>query len=256
MVNIKSIFKFNRVFGWLIVLNLVSSVGINPATAEQVKDNNKVIDTDFGLPTHRRDGGSRGSRDNCVASAENQNLIALIPEKTIGINASATPKLFFYVPEITDEKKLEFVLRNERDELMYEAFLSTEGKGIVSIEITSNRRSSLLETEQNYHWYLSMICNNRQRSRDIVVEGWMRQEKIDPAIQEQLNTASTVEQAEVYRDRGFWYDTLSVLTENDSAIKEPMVRQKWLEMLESIGLKELASQPFVKTELLGESIPQ
>ena len=258
MLNIKYTFNFSRILGLLIVFNLVSVGGINSATAEQIKNKPKAkaVDADFGLPTHRRDGGSRGSRDNCVASAENQNLTALIPEQTVGINASATPKLFFHIPEITDQKNLEFVLRNERDELMYEAFLSTKGKGIISIEIPVNLGSNLLQTEQNYHWYLSMICDERQRSRDIVVEGWMRQRKIDTAIREQLNTASSVEQAEVYRDRGFWYDALSVLADNDSAAEESMVRRKWSEMLESIGLIELASQPFVEAKLLGESIPE
>ena len=249
MMNTKSIFEFKRIFGWLIIFNLVSVSGINSATAEQVKNNKaQAVNADFGLPTHRRDGGSRGSRDNCVASAENQNLIALIPEKTIVINASATPKLFFYVPEIAEQKNLEFVLRNERDELMYEALLSTKGKGIMSIDIPLDLSSNLEKTEQNYHWYLSMICNDRQRSRDIVVEGWMRQGKIDPAIREQLNTPSNVDRAEVYRDRGFWYDALSVLADNNSVAEESKVRQKWSQMLESIDLKELASQPFVETE--------
>ena len=258
MSNIKYVIKFTQIFSFLIVFNLVSVKSIHSTTPKQTTDNNnKTVYTDFGLPTHRRDGGSRGSSDNCVASAKNQNLIALIPEQTIVANASATPKLFFYVPEITNQKSLEFVLRNEKDELMYEAFLSTKGKGIMSIEIPANLDFDLLGTEKNYHWYLSMICNEQQRSHDIVVEGWMRQEKIDPAVREQLQTANnSVEQAEVYRDRGFWYDALSVLAENVSVTKEPVVQQKWSQMLESIGLKELASQPFVETELLKESVLQ
>ena len=255
MLNIKFIFEFNRRFSWLIVLNLILFSSINPAIAEQTKSKFETVDSDFGLPTHRRDGGSRGSRDNCVASAENQNLTALIPEEIVRVNMYATPKLFFYVPEITDRQTLEFVLRNERDELVYEAFLSTKGKGIVGIEIPATLRSNLLETEQDYRWYLSMICNDRQRSRDIVVEGWMRQEQIAPAFQEQLNTASSIELAELYSDRGFWYDALSVLAPQ-SAAEAPMARQKWREMLETIGLKTLAAKPFVETELLGESIPQ
>lgn len=255
MLNIKFIFKFNRRFSWLIVLNLILFSWINSAIAEPTQDKLRAVDSDFGLPTHRRDGGSRGSRDNCVASAENQNLIALVPEEIVSVNVSASPKVFFYVPEITDRQTLEFVLRNERDELVYEAFLSTKGEGIVGIEIPAELHSNLLETEPNYHWYLSMICDDRQRSRDIVVEGWMRQAKIDSAIQEQLNTASSIELAELYCDRGFWYDALSALAPQ-SAAEEPMARQKWTEMLETIGLKTLAAKPFVETELLGESISQ
>lgn len=255
MLNTKYIpNNFNKILLKTVSLNLVLFCWMNPAIAEETKGKVKVVNSDFGLPTHRRDGGSRGSRDNCVANAENQNLIALIPEKTVAINASAAPELFFYVPKVSDRRTLEFVLRNEQDELIYEAFLSTRGDGIVSVEVPAHLHSNLLETEQNYHWYLSMICDYRQRSRDIVVEGWMRQEEIDTITKKQLNTASAVKQAEVYRDRGFWYDALSVLADNNSTAERSSIRQKWSQMLESIGLEKLASQPFIEAQLL-ETIP-
>ena len=156
MLNIKHIQnRCTTFFRLLIVLNFVLLVSTNSATAEEKKGRVKAANSDFGLPTHRRDGGSRGSRDNCVSDAENQNLIALIPEKTVGINASAAPKLFFYVPEVNNQRTLEFVLRNEQDELMYEAFLSTEGNGIMSVEVPANIRSNLLQTKQNYHWSIN-----------------------------------------------------------------------------------------------------
>ena len=251
MLNIKfTLSRFSSFLSILILLNVVLVGFANSAVAEQKKEKTKATSSNYGLPTHRRDGGSRGSGDNCVASAD-YNLVALIPDKTVGISASASPKLFFYVPEVTNQKTLEFVLRNEQDELMYEAYLATEGKGIMSVEVPEHVRSNVLETEQNYHWYLSMICDNRQRSRDIVVEGWMRQEAMDFATSQQLNSASPVEKAEVYSDRGFWYDALSVLAENqDSVAEQSMVREKWSELLQSVGLEQLASEPFIKTKLI------
>ncbi len=255
MLNYRSISsKITSLLGLSLVFNFLLLSFANSAIAEQKEEKVKTVNSDFGLPTHRRDGGSRDSLKNCLANAENQNLMALIPDKTIGINASATPKLFFYVPEVKNQRTLEFVLRNEQDELMYEAFLSTAGDGIMSVEIPRDVSSNLLQNDQNYHWYLSMICDRQQRSRDIVVEGWMRQESIDLATQEQLDFASSTEQAEVYNKQGFWYDALSVLAESkEGASDQPMVRQKWSEMLESVGLEELASEPFVKTELIESS---
>ena len=252
--------NFISLLGWSLSLNFLLMGFANSAVAEQQKSkvktvNSDVVISDFGLPTHRRDGGSRGNIDSCVADAENQNLMALIPEKTIGINASASPKLFFYVPAVNNQRTIEFVLRNEQDELMYEAFFSTEGNGIMSVEIPADVSSNLLETDQNYHWYLSMICDQQHRSRDIVVEGWMRQESLDLATQKQLSVASSTEQAEVYKKQGFWYDALSVLADHqDSLAEQPIVRQKWSEMLNSVGLEELASKPFVKTELIKSSV--
>ena len=224
---------------------------VNSATtvkAEQATDS--YHNFDYGLPTNRRDGGSRGNRDNCVANAQNRNLVALVPEKTVGVNASVSPKLFFYVPKVNEHKTLEFVLRNEQDELLYEAFLTTEGEGIMSVEVPADVQSNLLETNQNYHWYLSMICNFQQRSRDIVVEGWMRQEAIDGATKQELNVAGSIEQAELYHEQGFWYDALSTLATNyQSAADRPLIRAKWSELLKSVGLEDLAAKPFIESEI-------
>ncbi|MEM8673818.1 MAG: DUF928 domain-containing protein [Cyanobacteria bacterium P01_G01_bin.67] len=246
--------KFNCFLALFIVLNFFLLSFAHSAMAEQNKGKAKSANSDFGLPTHRRDGGSRGNRDSCLVDADDQSLMALIPENTIGVNSNANPRLFFYVPKINNQKTLEFVLRNEQDELIYEAFFATEGDGIMSVEVPANINSNLLATGENYHWYLSMICDRQQRSRDLVVEGWLRQESIDLATQEQIDVASSVEQAEVYNSQGFWYDALSVLAENqDSLADRPIVRQKWSEMLDSVGLKELAAEPFVETELIESS---
>lgn len=241
--------RLTRLFSLVLVFNLILLGLVNPATAEKKQETNRK--SDFGLPIYRRDGGSRGSQDSCVANAENQNLMALIPQKTVGISASNAPKLFFYVPEVKKQSTLEFVLRNENDQLMYEAFLSTEGNGIMSVEVPADVSSNMLEADQNYHWYLSMICDGQQRSRDIVVEGWMRQEDIDVATQRQLNTANSIEKAEVYHEQGLWFDALSALAENpDSVAEKSLMRQKWSEMLSSVGLEDLVSEPFVETQLV------
>lgn len=242
--------KLTKILSLIMVFNLVLLGFASSANAEREE---KTRMSDFGLPTHRRDGGSRA--DKCIVDAENQNLMALIPQKNVGANASTSPKLFFYIPEVKSQRTLEFIMRNEEDLLMYEAFFTTEGNGIVSVEVPADVAANLLETDENYRWYLSMICDTEQRSRDLVVEGWMRQETIDTATQQELNTVSSIEKAEVYRDRGFWFDALSVLAEDLNLLREQSpARQKWSEMLSSVGLKELASEPFVEVELVASPI--
>lgn len=236
-------------------LALILASSTTAVKAEKATERNNR--SDYGLPTHRRDGGSRGAGDTCVADAQSRNLIALIPEQTVGINASAVPKLFFYIPKVSRQKTLEFVLRNEQDELMYEAFLTTEGDGIMSVEVPTDVQSNLLKEDQNYHWYLSMICNFKQRSRDIVVEGWMRQSTIDVATKQELNTANSIEQAEFYHDKGFWYDALSVLASNQqSSAETPLVKEKWSELLGSVGLEDLATKPFIESELVEANLQE
>lgn len=246
--------KISSLFCLSIALHLLIVNFGHQAIAEETNGKAKTVNSDFGLPTHRRDGGSRGNWNHCVANPENQNLMALIPDDAIASNSTTNPKLFFYVPKTSSQKTLEFVLRDAQDELIYEAFFSTEGDGILSVEVPDRVSSNLLATEGNYHWYLSLICDRHQRSRDLVVEGWLRQESMNPVAQEQINRVGTVQQAEAYHQQGFWYSALSVLAEDpDLFAQQPLLRQKWTEMLGSVGLEELAAEPFVDKELIEAS---
>lgn len=244
--------EISKMFSLLVTLNiLLLSFSAPTSAAETTNQNNN---SDYGLPTHRRDGGSRGINNSCV-SDYNTNLVALVPQETVGINASASPKLFFYVPKLKQQKTLEFVLRNEQDKLMYEAFLTTQGEGIMSVDIPADVQANLIEKDTNYHWYLSMICNSQRRSRDIVIEGWMRQSTIDVATQQELDVVDSIAQAELYHQEGFWFDALSVLARDlPSEKEEPIIQAKWSELLESVGLKELATAPFIESELIESSI--
>ena len=239
--------KFIYTVRLLLILNL-ALVGLTaPAVAEKAESQNNY--SDYGLPTHRRDGGSRGIRKH--------NLVALIPKKTLGVNASDSPKLFFYVPKINNQKTLEFVLRNQQDELIYEAFLTTKGEGIISIDIPLQVQADLVKNDANYHWYLSIIHDPEQRSRDVVVEGWMRQSQIDTIERQKLAQVNSVERAEMYHQKGFWYDALSVLANNyQSEAERPLIRAKWSELLTSVGLSEVASAPFVDSKIVEFSTKQ
>ncbi|MGF1539003.1 MAG: DUF928 domain-containing protein [Pleurocapsa sp.] len=237
--------KINCFLCLLIASNLAFGYLVSPLKAE-TKDGTR---TNHGMPTYRRDGGSRGTQEQCVAN-HNQNIVAIIPENTVTLTASTAPKLFFYISETSQERTLEFVLRNEEDKLIYEAFLTTDGRGIVSVEIPPEVQANLLQEKQDYHWYLSMICNAEQRSQDLVVEGWMRPSQIDPITKKQLAEADVIEQAELYNQQGLWHDALLVLAERKHNYA---VAAKWSELLNSVGLGELASKPFVPSKLIEES---
>lgn len=237
--------KVNYFLGLLIALNLV--LGYLAPNARAETKNSATVNN--GMPTYRRDAGSRSNQENCVAD-NSHDMIAIIPENTVALTASTSPKLFFYIPETNKSKTLEFVLRNEDDKLLYEAFLTTNGRGIISVEVPAEVQANLLQEKQNYHWYLSMICNSEQRSQDLVVEGWMRPEEIDSTTKKQLAEANVVEQADLYHQQGLWHDALSVLADNKNNYS---VEAKWTELLDSVGLRELASEPLVNSKLIKES---
>ena len=197
-----------------------------------------------GFPVHRVGGGSRG---NCIANRG--QLVALVPENSVGITASITPRLFFSIPETTETHLIEFVVRNQQDELVYETLLETKNSaGIIAIELPQNLQQESLKTNENYHWYLSMICNPQKRSQDIVVEGWLKRIEIEPAVSQKLQNAKPLEQANLYQQQGIWHDALSVVAQEQKTASQLNAAQaKWKELLSALGLEELANEPLIET---------
>jgi hypothetical protein len=193
------------------------------------------ISNDEGLPTYRRDGGSRGEASCTI---DNRNLVALVPQDNIGITASTSPQLFFYIPATIEPKTLEFVLRDRTDKLIYETTVTHHGKsGILNLEIPETVGSTL-SSNSNYHWYLSMICNSEERSLDAVIQGDMKQVKLDSLLQQQLTDANPIKQADIYQQQGIWYDALEVLARSQTEQASPAIEKKWSELLKSVGLAE------------------
>ncbi len=248
--------KIRLVIGLTIILNFclasfsplvqAETVDGNPnkSRANVDKKERRSVKRRGGLPVYRIGGGSRG---NCLANQD--QLIALVPENSVSITASTTPQLFFYIPETSQSNLVEFVVRNQQDELVYETFLETgDRSGIITIELPESISQELQKTNEDYHWYLSMICNRQKRSHDIVVEGWLRRVEINPAIIPKLHNASPLEQASLYQQQGIWHDALSVIAQERKNPNYPDTTQaKWNELLNSIGLEELANQPLIET---------
>ncbi len=220
------------------------------AQAQEVtQTNNSKTIANSGLPSHRRDGGTRG---NCIANGN--NLIALIPDNSVNVTASIKPKLFFYVPETTEQKTIEFILRDQKDQLVHEVFLQTTGQeGIMNVEIPQNISKSLGKSDSHYHWYLSMICDSQKRARDLVVEGWIGHVELENSVKQKLANSSLAAQADLYQQEGIWYDALSVAAEDINQVASPSSTGKWAQMLESIGLSELSPQPLIDSEVIKES---
>lgn len=195
-----------------------------------------------GLPVHRIGGGSRG---NCIANQG--QLIALVPEDSVGMTVSTNPQLFFYIPETTQTHQIEFVVRDQQDQLVYETLVATtERAGVITVELPANLQQKSLKTGENYHWYLSMICNQQKRSHDIVVEGWLRRIEIEPAIGQKLQDANPLQKASLYQQQGIWHDALSVVAqEQKNASSQSAAQAKWKELLHDLGLGELANQPLI-----------
>ncbi|MEW6492878.1 MAG: DUF928 domain-containing protein [Cyanobacteriota bacterium] len=197
-----------------------------------------------GLPGRRVGGGTRG---DCYLGEK--TLTALIPQNNIGLTVSAHPTFFFYVPQSSNAQLVEFVLRDENDQLVYEKQLRTNGpSGIVSFSLPEAIASEPLKVNQKYHWYFSMICNPQNRAHDVSVDGWVQRVEPTPTLTRELEAVTLPERAALYAEAGFWHDALTTLAQlRYSRPYDWALAAQWAQLLQSVGLDELAQEPLVNS---------
>lgn len=206
-----------------------------------------------GLPSNRRDGGSRG---NCIA--DGKDFIAIVPELPVNVAASVSSRIFFYVPSTKKPKTIEFIIRTKEDRLVHETFIQTTGQaGIMSLPIPEIIPENSEKSHGDYHWYLSMICDKNQRARDVVLEGWIEYVKLNNKVREKINTSTSAEKFNLLQQEGIWYDAISVLAESQKSQSNSIaVQTEWSHILESIGLGELASEPLIEAKTINNFYPK
>ncbi|MDJ0636847.1 MAG: DUF928 domain-containing protein [Xenococcaceae cyanobacterium MO_188.B29] len=246
--------KISKIIGFLtiyFVLDFLFCGFLINTHAEQSKNRKKSDNVSYeGLPSNRRDGGSRG---NCIANGK--DFVALVPDRPVNETALISSQLFFYVPQTEEPKEIEFILRNRQDELVHKTLLqTTKRSGIMSVAIPEQVQENSREYYGDYHWYLSLICDSQQRSKDVVLEGWIEYVELNNAIKEQINLSNSVRKLNLLQQEGIWYDALSVLAEQKEIDSDLTIIQKeWSQLLESIGLSDLASEPLIKAEITKNS---
>ena len=217
-------------------------LSIKKTRVKRPQNKKRTLQKRSGLPIHRIGGGSRG---NCFAP-EGQ-LVALVPKHSVGLTSSTSPQLFFSLPKTQKTYLLELVVRNQQDELVYDTVITTtETSGIIALQLPAHLASESLHSHENYHWYLSLICNQHNRAHDLVVSGWLRRIDIEPNFRQQLQNSTPLEQAHLYQQQGLWHDALSVVLQAQKTThyrREALAQ--WTELLTALGLRELAHQPLI-----------
>lgn len=220
-------------------------------SAKSKEDNSNANE---GLPVRRVSGGTRGpcfqAQTPDTTSRICLPLIALMPEGPV-LTSTQTPTLLFYIPTISNPQKVqvEFVLRDHQDQLVYETTFPVSGQGgIVSFKIPTTESFKGLESNQYYHWYLSIIYDPLKRDQDQLVEGWLSYRPLEPALASQLAQATPLEKVQLYQKHNLWHEafyTLAQLKQNHP--EDGVISEKWRELLESITLDMIASEPLLKS---------
>jgi len=156
-----------------------------------------------GAPASRIGGGSRGTGD------ANFVLNVLAPDHT-GLTSHAQPTLYWYAsgPSIAS---IEVIVIAEVDELpVLSQNLNLTRGGVQSFDLAKHGVSLKPDTE--YEWYVSVVPDPTQRSKDITSGGTIRRVSPDPAVQARAAAVGEREAPMIYAEAGLWYDTIDALS--------------------------------------------
>ncbi len=214
---------------------------VDITTNSQDKDDS---DLEQGVPGRRVGGGTRG--DQVFANAD-AAMAALVNPSNLSMTTSAYPTLLFYVPEMVSANSVEFVLRDSRDQLIYETtFQLSRTGGLVSVQTAGDDVPSL-NLNEDYQWYFSIVPDPADRANDVVVEGrirrvdqrdWLAQQQVTASVREQIAIAPPLTQARLlYQQANLWHDAALILAElRQREPEDPAIAAEWNQLLDSVGL--------------------
>ena len=203
----------------------------------------------IGSPGQRRGGGSRGCLSKTTHNTKPRNnvLIALAPEYSksqviLGLTAKERPTFWFYIPYDPSLVYAELGLEDELNEDTYKV-VSTKTPGIIGVPLPSI--SSPLQIGKQYRWNFNIYC--KQDDGFLAsVEGNVQFQPLNSALANKLKYATPHEQALIYAANGIWYEALTILANLHRLPKQnAQLSQDWSNLLESVGLQNLASEPII-----------
>ncbi|MBD2204751.1 DUF928 domain-containing protein [Calothrix sp. FACHB-1219] len=231
-------------------LCLTSLITLSCAIPHQVMaDDNQPKE---GIPGRRVGGGTRGE---CYSNAG--KLMALVPENNLVLTQQAYPNILFYIPQTSKPTAIEFVLKDDKRQLVYEKTFTkdasetkTDSGEVINLMSLDSQSLPELRINQKYHWYLSIICDRENRANDIVVHGWIQRVAVDKNLAQKLERASVLERTHLYAQAGLWQDALATLAElRYNQPRDTKLAASWTQLLNSENLNAIAQEPLLSIKV-------
>ncbi|WP_299413528.1 DUF928 domain-containing protein [Acaryochloris sp. IP29b_bin.148] len=198
-----------------------------------------------GKPGNRRGLATRGG--GCKVSGE-PTLTALVPKNNMGLSASATPTLHWFIPQNT-YKFMTFSLyvmdaEDNPQDLIYTSRLEVSGQPELASVTIPEQDTAALEPGVNYRWVVKLHCSETSR-RGLSAMGWLNYIPPSPEVMNQLASAPPEDQYNIYAEAGYWYDAVrELVAQKRINPQSPTVKQAWKALMESehVQLSQLATQ--------------
>lgn len=184
-------------------------------------------------------GASRDGGDEDACLSQYGGLRALVPEpnprEVWGLTTLAQPQFFFRIPDLPNDNRatVEFVLENTEirgveSEVYRRRFTVPSEAGIVRVALPETEDYAL-DRGVNYRWVFTVLCAADAPEDSFFVSGRIWRVS-----------------AQEYSDRQLWFDRLAQFAD---PVGEP-----WRDLLDTVGLGELASEPMLPCCGAGDAI--
>lgn len=187
----------------------------------------------MNMPVKREGGATRGTGD------KGPYLAVLVPNHT-GLTLNNQPSLFWYISEPV-KVRVEITLINESSvEPILEIVLDESNKqGVRRLNLSDH--GIRLKPNVEYQWFVSIVPDTEQRSKDISATGMITQVESSLPFKEKMAKSEGIEKPAVYAQEGLWYDALASLSELiDANPRDKAFLEERIALLEQVGLKTVA----------------
>ena len=168
---------------------------------------------------------------------------AVTPASFYGTTLEARPTILVYVPA-SNATEAVFSLKSESKKLVYQMTVAIPQQGgVVAVELPADAPELAVET--NYQWYLAMKLDNELSPASPFVDGWVKRIAPTSQLTAELAQGEGLADVEVLGSNGVWYDTAAQLAMLTNAQPNDEMTNHWYELLESVGLEEIAAEPLV-----------
>jgi hypothetical protein len=205
-------------------------------------------------PRRTTGGGSRdeGQCFSKASSKTNTSVAPLLPHTNLGLTIEMRPTIFVYVPK-TSAREVFFSIQDENKNHHHQMSvkLPTHG-GVIGIQLPEE--ASPLQVGKNYKWSLVTICGEALEPDNPEVTGWVRRVTPNASLATH-NSANSFEFVVQLAKTGVWYDTLSKLAQlRQENPDDSILAAHWQELLTSVGLSAIATEPVVIVEDRGQQV--
>jgi len=185
------------------------------------------------------------------------DLTALVPftqePSTItnvwSLTTAAHPTFWFYVPYSQNfVYPVEFVVEDQASKQIYQKAIALPNQpGIMSISLPAD--TAPLAVNKQYRWFFTVYCDQNKQSPPVYVEGVVKRVNLNPAITQQLQKATPLQQFAIYAQHGIWHEAITTLAQLlRKNPQDPTLETQWQDLLTSIHLGNVAKEPILSVK--------